>query len=188
MYLIVGLGNIGKKYLKTRHNYGFLLIDNIINNFNFIYQGENFKSDYYIGSINNQKIIAIKPNTFMNLSGEAVREVANFYKILPQNIIVLHDDVDIALGNVKYKIAGGNSGHNGLKSIDQNIGVNYARIRLGIGRPTNLNFEIADYVLGNFSNDEIIIINDLMNKITKNFSIFFTNDVANNLYKILRNT
>ena len=184
MYLLVGLGNIGKEYEKTRHNYGFLLIDNIISNFDFICQGKKFKSEYFCGEIAGHKIIALKPQTFMNLSGNAVQEAMNFFKIPLAKLIILHDDLDIPLGKIKYKIGGGCAGHNGLKSIDEVVGNNYARIRLGIGRPTNLNIEIADYVLAKFSKEELIYVENLNDKICKNIAELLNGDSANFLNKI----
>lgn len=184
MYLLVGLGNVGKEYEKTRHNYGFLLIDNIISHFNFIYQGKKFKSEYFVGKIANHKIIALKPQTFMNLSGYAVLEAVNFFKIPLQNVIILHDDIDLSFGKIKYKIAGGCGGHNGLKSIDEIVGNNYARIRLGIGRPINLSIEIADYVLTKFSKEESTFIDIFNKKICQNFLYLLNGDSANFLNKI----
>lgn len=163
MHLLVGLGNIGREYELTRHNFGFLLLDKIIDDYSLNAQGKKFKSEIFIGEIGEEKVIAIKPQTFMNRSGIAVAEVANFFRIDPKNILVLHDDVDLALGKIKVKIAGGNGGHNGLKSIDEMIGKNYMRLRLGVDRPANKEFETADYVLAKFSKEEALRV-DLINE------------------------
>ena len=184
MYLLVGLGNCGQEYKNTRHNFGFLLIDKIIARYKLIPQGKKFKSDFFIGEIDDNKILALKPQTFMNLSGFAVAEAINFYKIPLQNIIVFHDDIDLDFAKIKYKIGGGNGGHNGLKSIDENIGKEYARIRLGVGRPENLKYEISEYVLAKFSVEELKTIEILNQKISDNFPELLRNKSQNFLNKI----
>ena len=167
MHLLVGLGNIGREYESTRHNFGFLLLDQIIADHGFVAQSKKFKSEVFVGEISGRKIIALKPQTFVNLSGLAVAEAASFYKIKPQNILVLHDDVDLVLGKVKVKIGGGNAGHNGLNSIDEMIEKNYLRLRLGVGRPENKEFDLADYVLGKFSKEEMEVVRKINEKISK---------------------
>lgn len=166
MHLIIGLGNVGAKYEKTRHNFGFLLLDKIIATHGFEAKGEKFNSDIFVGEIAGIKTFAIKPKTFMNLSGNAAIDVMQFYKIPLQNILVLHDDVDLAFGKIKFKIGGGSGGHNGLKSLDERIGQDYMRLRLGIGRPENKEYETADYVLGKFSEDEMKEIDAINKKIS----------------------
>lgn len=167
MYILIGLGNIGHEYEFTRHNFGFLLFDEIIHSHSFRYFGKKFRSEVFSGEISGKKIIALKPHTFMNLAGHAASEAMNFYKIDPKNILVFHDDVDLALGKIKIKIGGGNAGHNGLKSLDELIGKNYMRLRLGIGRPENREFAIADYVLGKFSKDELMEVERINKKISQ---------------------
>ena len=155
MFLIVGLGNPGTKYSNTRHNIGFIAADILSDRYNFIWSAKSkFNVDIASGDLENDKLILCKPNTFMNLSGTSVAPLASFYKLKPENIIVIHDDVDVPLGRVKYKIGGGAGGHNGLKSIDSNIGTNYHRIRIGIGRPDDPRYDISDFVLGKFSKEE----------------------------------
>jgi peptidyl-tRNA hydrolase, PTH1 family len=166
MHLIVGLGNIGREYEKTRHNFGFLLLDQIVEDYGFSAQSKNFKSEIFSGEIDGNKIIAIKPQTFMNRSGISVSQIASFYKIETKNIIVLHDDLDLELGRVKVKFGGGNGGHNGLKSIDEMVGKNYLRIRLGIGRPQNAGFATSDFVLGKFSLEEMQVVGKVNEKIS----------------------
>lgn len=166
MHLIVGLGNIGREYEKTRHNFGFLLLDQIFEDYGFSAQSKNFKSEIFSGEIDGNKIIAIKPQTFMNRSGISVSQIAGFYKIETKNIIVLHDDLDLELGRVKVKFGGGNGGHNGLKSIDEMVGKNYLRIRLGIGRPQNTGFATSDFVLGKFSLEEMQVVGKVNEKIS----------------------
>lgn len=167
MHLIVGLGNIGREYEITRHNFGFLLLDQIIADYGFsLIAAKKFHSEVFAGDILGQKVIAIKPQTFMNRSGIAVYETANFYKINIENILVLHDEVDLELGKVRVKIGGGNAGHNGLKSIDESIGKNYMRLRLGVGRPQNKEYSTADYVLAKFSNEELVKVSNINEKIS----------------------
>lgn len=157
MKLIVGLGNPGREYEKNRHNIGFLAVDYLINEFNASkisskFKGELYKSDNYL---------FLRPLTFMNLSGESVRLVKDFYKIDNENIIVIHDDIDLNIGALKFKRGGGSGGHNGLKSIDKHISNDYWRIRIGVGRP-EIKEQVVNYVLNNFKNEEL-------NCIEKNF-------------------
>jgi aminoacyl-tRNA hydrolase len=148
MILIAGLGNPTSKYKNTRHNVGFMLID-LLKSQNFIdvssakFQGELFKSS---------NLLLLKPSTFMNLSGNSVKAVNDFYK--PDRIIVIHDDLDLPLGAIKFKKGGSSGGHNGIKSIDSLIGVDYERVRIGIGDARRQNQSAADFVLGEFSNEE----------------------------------
>lgn len=157
MTLIVGLGNPGSQYEKTRHNVGFMLIDLLLNsNFKSVgsskFQGELFK---------NGDLIVLKPMTFMNLSGNSVKAVNDFYK--PSRIIVVHDDLDLGFGVVKFKKGGGNGGHNGLKSIDGLIGTNYERIRIGIGRGKyNTENAVTNHVLSEFSSDEKVVLDKIL--------------------------
>ncbi len=167
MRLLVGLGNIGQEYELTRHNFGFLLFDQIVKDHNLHGQSKKFKSEVFAGEISGKKILALKPQTFMNNSGIAISEAATFFKIEPKNILVLHDEVDLDFGKVKVKIGGGNAGHNGLKSIDEIIGKDYMRLRLGVGRPENKNFSTADYVLGKFSTEELLAAAKINEKISK---------------------
>ena len=150
MKLIVGLGNIGAEYEKTRHNIGFIAIDKILENLQYLpinktsFKGQLFKSQTYL---------FLKPSTYMNLSGESIKVVKDFYKIDNNDIIVIHDDLDLKLGALRFKKGGGNGGHNGLKSIDSNIGNDYHRIRIGIGRPEEKD-KVIDFVLGKFQDEE----------------------------------
>lgn len=158
MHLIVGLGNIGDKYQLTRHNIGFMVIDEItknlstsnINNPNF--QSTLLKSGYNLFS---------KPTTYMNNSGVAVHAIKEYYKIDLENIIVIHDDLDLPFGTVKFKIGGGHGGHNGLRSLDAHITKEYIRVRVGIGKPLDKS-DVANYVLSNFSKEEMNKLQDIM--------------------------
>ncbi|MDR1333816.1 MAG: aminoacyl-tRNA hydrolase, partial [Holosporaceae bacterium] len=152
--LFLGLGNPGSKYAFNKHNVGFRIIDAIAE---FV-SAASFKKmatlvDVSSFSSKDSKIFLAKPQTFMNLSGQAVRFLMDFYKISPEKIFVFHDDIDLELGRVKIKNGGGNGGHNGLKSIDSLVGNSYWRIRIGVGRPLHKSM-VSSYVLGNFSEDE----------------------------------
>ena len=152
MHLIIGLGNIGEKYQFTRHNVGFLVIDEITKSLQSSsnINKTNFKADVLKSGYN----LYIKPNTYMNNSGQAVVAVKEYYKIDIENIIVIHDDLDLPFGTVKFKIGGGHGGHNGLRSIDSCIGKDYIRVRIGIGKPEDKS-QVANYVLSNFSKEEL---------------------------------
>ncbi|AXH14430.1 aminoacyl-tRNA hydrolase [Malaciobacter mytili LMG 24559] len=156
--LIVGLGNIGDKYVLTRHNIGFMIIDEMIKNLKTSsINKSNFKADVYKSSYD----LFVKPKTYMNLSGEAVIAIKNYYKIENEEIIVIHDDLDLPFGTVKFKIGGGHGGHNGLKSLDCHIGKDYIRVRVGIGKPENKE-DVANYVLSNFSKEELNRLKDII--------------------------
>lgn len=151
MYLIAGLGNPGDKYTLTRHNIGFLIIDEIIKNQNVTtINNKNFQSLTYKHTSN----IYAKPQTFMNNSGIAIKNIADYYDIPNENIIIIHDDLDLQFGAIKFKKGGGHGGHNGLRSIDAHIGADYLRVRVGIGKPKEKN-DVVHYVLSNFSKAEL---------------------------------
>ncbi|MFN8769911.1 MAG: aminoacyl-tRNA hydrolase [Neisseriaceae bacterium] len=162
--LIVGLGNPGSEYAETRHNAGFWLVDSVANKYNVAFKNES----KYFGEVakfkyNNEDIFLLKPQTFMNLSGKAVAALALFYKILPDQILVAHDELDFNPNVVKLKYDGGNGGHNGLKDIDRVIGKNYWRLRLGIGHPGDKN-KVVSYVLKKPTVDEKIEIDRSIDK------------------------
>ena len=150
MFLIVGLGNPGTQYENTRHNIGFKVIDKLVSDFGAreisksSFQGELFKS---------ANTLFLKPTTFMNLSGNSVQAVKNFYKIDIEDIIVVHDDIDLPFSALRFKNAGGHGGHNGLRSIDAMIGKEYTRVRMGVDKPAYKS-QVADYVLHDFSLEE----------------------------------
>ena len=148
MKLIVGLGNPGKEYENTRHNVGFHYIDNFAKSLGLKIEKEKFNGLYCDTIINGEKVILLKPQTYMNLSGEAVRECMDFYKIKPEELIVIYDDVDTDLGNVRIRIKGSAGTHNGMKSVIENISTEeFARIRVGIGKPED-GEDMISYVIG----------------------------------------
>lgn len=158
MFLIVGLGNPGKEYEKTRHNAGFMTVDALATVYSFAPFKEKFDGLIAEGKIDSEKCYLLKPQTYMNLSGNSVVKAANFYKILPQNVIVIHDDMDLPLGKLKAKLGGGAGGHNGLKSIDAAITPDYDRIRIGVGHPKDGGEAVVNHVLSRFGKtDEKLI-------------------------------
>ena len=173
MFLICGLGNPGVKYNNTRHNIGFKLADKISSHFNFIKIKENKSKELLSGQINEVKIYILKPLNFMNLSGNVVLETMNFYKIKIENIFVIHDDLDLELAKIKIKRGGGNGGHNGLLSIDEYLGEEYNRIRIGIGHPGHKDL-VSSYVLNKFNKKEEEIIENKLEKMKDNFNLIFS--------------
>jgi|TARA_B110000263_G_C15200192_1_gene460280 PTH1 family peptidyl-tRNA hydrolase len=176
MLLLVGLGNPNPNNTNNRHNVGFLLIDEINKKFKLSKQKPKFKGLLTTGNINEQKVYAIKPLTFMNSSGICIKEIIEYFKIDVKDVFVFHDDMDIDLGKVKVKFGGSNAGHNGIESIDKNIGKNYSRIRIGIGRPQK-DSTGADYVLDNFSNEEKDNMQEVAKNIIESLSILINKDL-----------
>jgi len=176
MLLLVGLGNPNSNNTNNRHNVGFLVIDEINKKFKLSKQKPKFKGLLTTGNINEQKVYAIKPLTFMNSSGICIKELIEYFKIDVKDVFVFHDDMDIDLGKVKVKFGGSNAGHNGIESIDKNIGKNYSRIRIGIGRPQK-NSTGADYVLDNFSNEEKDNMQEVAKNIIGSLSILINKDL-----------
>lgn len=170
MLLLVGLGNPGAEYADTRHNIGFMVIDEIINRYNFGKPSNKFNAKLSEGIIGGTKIYTAKPLTFMNESGISVQKIIQFYKITPENIIVIQDDIDLALGKVRIKFAGGNGGHNGIKSIDSHIGKNYKRLRIGIEHPGDKD-KVHSHVLSRFTTEEELQIKKVIKTISENISI-----------------
>ena len=176
MLLLVGLGNPNPNNTNNRHNVGFLVIDEINKQFKLSKQKPKFKGLLTTGNINEQKVYAIKPLTFMNSSGICIKELIEYFKIDVKDVFVFHDDMDIDLGKVKVKFGGSNAGHNGIESIDKNIGKNYSRIRIGIGRPQKISTG-ADHVLDNFSNEEKDNMQEVAKNIIESLSILINKDL-----------
>ena len=167
MYLIAGLGNPGDKYKLTRHNIGFLVIDEMIQKATL--QSNLSNPNFKAIAIKTSNTILAKPQTFMNLSGESIVAIADYYNIPNENIIIIHDDLDLAFGAIKFKIGGGHGGHNGLKSIDSHIGKDYIRIRIGIGKPNNK--DVAHYVLSDFNKEELNQIEDIISHVIESIEM-----------------
>ena len=153
MKIIVGLGNPGEKYKLTRHNIGFSVVDALAEKYSQSKWLKKFNGLYCKCWSKNQTFLILKPETFMNNSGLSVGAITTFYKLESSKIIVIHDDLDLGVGQIKVKVSGGHAGHNGLKSIHQAIGDQYTRIRIGIGRPKEKT-QVSSYVLSNFTSSE----------------------------------
>lgn len=155
MYLIVGLGNPEEEYSKTRHNMGFNTINKIAKQYNIEINKNKFQGLYESAIIEGKKVILVKPQTYMNLSGNCVRDIVNFYKIEMENILIIYDDMDVEPGKIKIRKKGSSGGHNGIKSIIQELGTDeFPRIRIGIGKPEHKGDEI-NYVIGAIPEEEI---------------------------------
>jgi len=176
MLLLVGLGNPNPNNTNNRHNVGFLGIDGINTKFKLSKQKPKFKGLLTTGIIYEQKIYAIKPLTFMNSSGICIKELIEYFRIDAKDVFVFHDDMDIDIGKVKVKFGGSSAGHNGIESIDKNIGKNYSRIRIGVGRPKN-DSTGADHVLDNFSHEEKQSVEEVTKNIIESLSILINKDL-----------
>ncbi len=155
--LLVGLGNIGKEYDGTRHNAGFFCIDHFVDKFEEMSDWiikKDLKGHFSQGQMGDTRVIAIKPTTFMNLSGEAVQAVSNFYKIAASQITAIHDELDIPFGQIRLRVGGASAGHNGIKSITGAMGEDYGRVRIGVGPKRPEQIDSADFVLQKFDNKE----------------------------------
>ena len=165
MKLFVGLGNPGPKYAGNRHNIGFMALDRIAEDHGFAPWRGKFQGSMTEGRLGREKVLLLKPETFMNLSGQSVGEAIRFYKLSPADVTVFHDELDLAPGKVRLKQGGGHAGHNGLRSIHQHVGADYARVRLGIGHPGHKD-AVSGYVLRDFAKAEQDWLDDLMRGIS----------------------
>ncbi|MBE7711648.1 MAG: aminoacyl-tRNA hydrolase [Cyanobacteria bacterium SIG31] len=178
MKLIVGLGNIGQKYTFTRHNVGFMLADSIAINNNLTFR-ENSRLKCFMANLRDgvNDYLVIKPTTFMNLSGEAVRAVMDYYKIPVEDVLIVYDDLSLELGKIRFRANGSDGGHNGIKSIIQHLGTqNIARLKIGIGPQPNLPSEV--FVLQNFSKEELEALKPVLSKAKDGISCFFKDGIA----------
>lgn len=161
MKLFVGLGNPGAKYAGNRHNIGFMALDQIASDHSFAPWRKKFQGQLSEGRLGREKVILLKPETFMNLSGQSVGEAMRFFKLAPADITVFHDELDLVPGKCRVKMGGGHAGHNGLRSIHQHIGAEYQRVRLGIGHPGHKD-RVAAYVLHDFSKADEAWLDDVL--------------------------
>lgn len=177
MKLFVGLGNPGAKYAKNRHNIGFMAMDRIAEDHGFGPWRGKFQGKLTEGRLGPEKVILLKPETFMNLSGQSVGEAMRFYKLTPQDITVFHDELDLAPGKARCKSGGGHAGHNGLRSLHQHLGEAYNRVRLGIGHPGHKD-RVAGYVLHDFAKGDQDWLDDLLRGISDGAPALATGDTG----------
>ena len=176
MKVIFGLGNPGKKYENTRHNIGYMLVDLIAKSKNIEFKNSKFNADIAEYNYNNEKIILVKPLSFMNLSGSVISKMVNYYKIGLNDIMVIHDDLDMSFGRVKFVNNSSSGGHNGIKDIESSIGSkDYLRLKIGISK--NNDIDTKDYVLGNFNSEEKEKLNIILNSLVDVVDDFCTIDV-----------
>jgi len=178
MFIVAGLGNPSADYALTRHNFGFMAADTLAESYGFPPFSNKYSGLCSIGDIKGEKVMLLKPLTFMNLSGDSLIKAVSFYKVPLSHIIVIHDDMDIEFGKIKAKTGGSAAGHNGLKSIDSHLGTNYTRIRLGISHPGGKG-EVKDFVLSKFSKAEMEELPFILSDIAQAFPAVFTDKGAN---------
>jgi len=176
MKILVGLGNPGPTYALTRHNVGFLCLDALAQNYDFEPFKEKFQGFLASGLIAGEKVVLFKPQTYMNRSGEPTQKLLAFYQVKPDNMFVFHDDLDLAPGKIRVKLGGGAGGHNGLKSLDQHMGPNYWRVRVGIGRPEGAYPTPTDYVLGRFAPEDEGWLVDVLQGISSDIAVLLSED------------
>ena len=185
MYIIVGLGNPGTKYENTRHNMGFIAIDYLSREFNIPVTRLGFKSLYGQGTVAGEKVILVKPQTFMNLSGQTVKEITDYYKVDHDKIIVIYDEISLPLGKLRIRPSGSDGGHNGMKNIIYLLQDNkFPRIRVGVGMPDNPNIDIADHVLGKLSSDEIKVLTETIKNAALGVKLIISEGVKNAMNKL----
>ena len=178
MLLLVGLGNPEDKYVDNRHNIGFMVIDALCEALELRAANSKCEGELFKGNAHGTDILALKPTTYMNNSGIAVGQVMQFYKLKPEQVIVFHDELDLDLGKLRIKMAGGAGGHNGIKSIDGQVGKNYRRVRMGIGKPEHKG-QVSSYVLSDFEGDEWDYVKAMVDGIVKNIKPLLDNNNAN---------
>ena len=167
MILLVGLGNPGSDYAGNRHNIGFMAVDGIVRRHHFSPYRAKFSGLLTDGAVMDERFLVLKPQTFMNLSGQSVGEAMRFYKLNPEDVVVFHDELDLVPGKVRVKTGGGHGGHNGLRSIDRHIGQQYRRVRLGIGHPGD-KAQVHDPVLGDFAKADREWLEKLLDVLAEN--------------------
>jgi peptidyl-tRNA hydrolase, PTH1 family len=181
--LLVGLGNPGARYERNRHNIGFMAVDALVRRHGFGAFRSKFQSAIGEGTIAGERVYVQKPQTYMNLSGDAVGEAARFYKVAPDEIAVIHDEIDLAPGKLKVKRGGGSAGHNGLRSIDDAIGEDFWRVRLGVGHP-GVKELVHAYVLQNFDAEEMVWVTPLVDAVAEALPQLIKDDAPGFMTKV----
>lgn len=175
MLLLVGLGNPGSEFAGNRHNAGVLAVEAIARRHGFGPFRRRFRGQLAEGTLAGEKVMALKPETFMNDSGESVAAAVRFYKLALSDVLVAHDDIDLAPGKVRIKQGGGDGGHNGLRSIDRHLGKDYRRLRIGVGHP-GAKDKVADYVLSDFSKTDKVVLDPLLEAIAEEADLLVTDE------------
>lgn len=183
MWLVAGLGNVGSQYAQNRHNVGFMVADLIAETYGFAPWKKKFQGQLADGKVGEDRLLLLKPETYMNLSGQAVGEAARFHKIAPANVLVFHDELDLPAGKIRVKLGGGHGGHNGLRSIDAALTPNYHRVRVGIGRPEHKE-QVHSYVLNDFSQSDRQWLEPLLKSLVKHLPLLLKGDEASYQNKI----
>ncbi len=185
MLLLVGLGNPGEGYAGNRHNIGFMAVDEIVRRHSFQPFRAKFKGELAEGRVGREKVLALKPMTYMNESGRSVLAAASFYKIPPEDILVIHDELDLAAGKLRLKTGGGHAGHNGLRSIHAHIGDKYRRLRLGIGHPGD-KAKVTGHVLKDFAKADSDWLEPLLDAVADHIGLALDGDDAGFLNQVAR--
>jgi peptidyl-tRNA hydrolase, PTH1 family len=183
MILLVGLGNPGKGYAGNRHNFGYMAVDEIVRRHSFMPERVRFQGLVAEGNIGGTKILALKPTTYMNLSGQSVGEAARFYKIPLEKIIVFHDELDLPLGKVRVKTGGGHGGNNGIRSIIDHLGADFCRVRLGVGHPGEKHL-VSGHVLKDFAKAELPVVEKITDSIARHTELIVSGDTSSFMNKI----
>lgn len=180
MFLIFGLGNPGREYVRTRHNAGFLLVEKLAQHWKLGWTMEKkFSSRLAKTERNGRKFVLSQPQTFMNLSGEAVRSLADFFRLSPQNILLVVDDADLPLGEIRLRANGSSGGHHGLESVEQHLGTrDFPRLRIGIGRRVDGVRQITNHVLGQFGNDEAELLEKILTRAAEQVECWASEGIA----------
>lgn len=183
MFLVVGLGNPGQTYTDNRHNIGFMAADEIVRRHGFSPWRAKFQGEMSDGVVDGQKVITLKPMTYMNESGRSILAAASFYKVRPEDIIVFHDEIDLAPGKLRVKRGGGHAGHNGLRSIHAHLGANYARVRMGVGHPGEKD-QVKNYVLRDFAKADDAWLDPMLDGCAENLGLILEGDDPSYMSKV----
>lgn len=183
MLLVVGLGNPGPGYAGNRHNVGAMVVEEIVRQHRFSAYRKRFRGDLAEGNLAGEKILVLRPSTYMNESGVSVQGAMAFYKIPPEDIIVVHDELDLVPGKVRVKLGGGHGGHNGLRDITHHIGANFRRVRVGIGHPGDKHL-VEGYVLRDFFKEERPMIDKVVDAVAANFALLIEDRASNFMSRV----
>jgi PTH1 family peptidyl-tRNA hydrolase len=183
MLVIAGLGNPGSQYAGNRHNIGFMAVDAMHRRHNFSPWSKKFRAEISEGELAGEKVLLIKPQTFMNLSGESVGEAMRFYKLQPSDLVAIYDELDLIPGKARLKTGGGHGGHNGIKSLDAHCGREYRRLRLGIGHP-GIKEMVQNHVLGDFAKSDHVWLDPLLEALADNADMLVRNEDSQLMNKL----